>query len=712
MPLENAQLVSELNPLFPLGSDPVGEGDNHIRQLKSVLQQFYSVLFYESLRRSYAEAGYTLVDGSFEQGGLITTTTEVLLYEFEGVAYAWEGTLPKSVPPASTPVSTGGIVTGAWRPVGNSTLRGELATSSGASMVGFKHLADNAMPRTVQEKLSDEFHVKDFGAVGDGVLSGDGLSVSGTDDTASFINAIAAIKAAGVGTLKCDAGKTYLLTYTLLYPSHFTFDGNGCSLLWNPRNNDALLWLPETFQIADNSSYTTDVIVRNFTYKQIRNDVTPVKGGLFGVMKGKRILFEDVHVPFVYWHVWDGAGGKDCVVRRITTDYLPLSAIQFDSSKGGNNLAVYGVDVNGVQMPCAAGNPDGSLSGFEYAENCFVYDCVIRQSQYGALHLHGGGCRSLYMFNNKVDGGFTGLRGDTNQEHNEVYFCNNIVGNCTWGIYNLSKSNNLTISGNIIYRAGAVNHAIVMTDNALTGKTGLSFTDNRIVGYSRGFHVSNYTNVTCSGNTFYQVGAGLPASISAALSSADGCLVAVDCINVSMTGNAFYGCPVAACMIVKSSVDGAPIGPVVISGNTASSCGAGVTLRATLNAVVTGNVFRAPANAWYAIGTHASSSPVISNNGIDCGATGIVAGIYSSNSTFPLIVGNNIRSAIATGYGVQMYQDTAPRSALNHVVGFTAASQVYLDSTSTSGRHMEPFATLAKNAAASGINYTPAGVPL
>ena len=69
----------------------------------------------EALRRSYAEAGYNLVDGSFEQGATLTSATDVLLYEATGECYSWSGTFPKVVPANSSPVSTGGISpTGDW----------------------------------------------------------------------------------------------------------------------------------------------------------------------------------------------------------------------------------------------------------------------------------------------------------------------------------------------------------------------------------------------------------------------------------------------------------------------------------------------------------------------------------------------------------------------------------------------------------------------
>lgn len=91
---------------------------------------------HEALRRSYAEAGYQLVVGSFESGGAITTATEVLLYEVNGKAYAWDGALPKVVPPASSPASTGGIGAGAWVDRTDVTLRSELAAPGGVSLIG------------------------------------------------------------------------------------------------------------------------------------------------------------------------------------------------------------------------------------------------------------------------------------------------------------------------------------------------------------------------------------------------------------------------------------------------------------------------------------------------------------------------------------------------------------------------------------------------
>ena len=64
------------------------------------------VLTRESLRRSYAEAGYNLVDGSFEVGGTLVNANDVLLQERTGKAFAG----PAGVVAAGTDPASGGFV--------------------------------------------------------------------------------------------------------------------------------------------------------------------------------------------------------------------------------------------------------------------------------------------------------------------------------------------------------------------------------------------------------------------------------------------------------------------------------------------------------------------------------------------------------------------------------------------------------------------------
>ncbi|MGL4353048.1 MAG: tail fiber domain-containing protein [Aeromonas popoffii] len=91
------------------------------------------------LKRSYAEAGYVLVTGSFEEGGVVNTVFEVLLYKADGHAYGWAGTFPvggKVVTPGSTPTTAGGVGPGLWLDRASATLRGHLSAADGASLIG------------------------------------------------------------------------------------------------------------------------------------------------------------------------------------------------------------------------------------------------------------------------------------------------------------------------------------------------------------------------------------------------------------------------------------------------------------------------------------------------------------------------------------------------------------------------------------------------
>lgn len=83
------------------------------------------VLAREALRRTYAEAGLTLVAGSFEAGGTLNSASDVLLHEGSGKAYGWTGPFPKVV-------AAGSAVTGFVDKSAFSDLRGVNVKSYGA----------------------------------------------------------------------------------------------------------------------------------------------------------------------------------------------------------------------------------------------------------------------------------------------------------------------------------------------------------------------------------------------------------------------------------------------------------------------------------------------------------------------------------------------------------------------------------------------------
>lgn len=87
-------------------------------------------------QQAIAEYGWILID-SFQDGADITLPNQALRDEVTGEYYRWDGLLPKHVEAGSTPSSSGGVGIGAWLGIGDAALRTMLASSVGASMVGF-----------------------------------------------------------------------------------------------------------------------------------------------------------------------------------------------------------------------------------------------------------------------------------------------------------------------------------------------------------------------------------------------------------------------------------------------------------------------------------------------------------------------------------------------------------------------------------------------
>lgn len=105
--------------------------------------------------RSLAEAGYHLVDGSFESGAFIAKRNDAVLFESNGKCFVWADEFPSNgivIPKKSTPESTGGA---SWRYVDNS-LRGEL-------------FAGPIVERDGAAALRDFISIHEFGVVFDNV---------------------------------------------------------------------------------------------------------------------------------------------------------------------------------------------------------------------------------------------------------------------------------------------------------------------------------------------------------------------------------------------------------------------------------------------------------------------------------------------------------------------------------------------------------------
>ena len=81
---------------------------------------------YTGLRQVYkrlaAEAGFNLVDGSFEEGTILASSSDVAWCKRDGKYYGWLGALPKTVAAGTAPV----VGAGSWVDRADVTLRGDL----------------------------------------------------------------------------------------------------------------------------------------------------------------------------------------------------------------------------------------------------------------------------------------------------------------------------------------------------------------------------------------------------------------------------------------------------------------------------------------------------------------------------------------------------------------------------------------------------------
>jgi len=108
----------------------------------------------ERYKQALAALGLNPV-GTFQGGALVASAGDIVQDETDDTWYIWDdlATLPKTVPPSSTPGSTGGIGKGKWQVIdANDILRKDLAKTSGAGLSGYDSNLSYA-PNTVGAEL-------------------------------------------------------------------------------------------------------------------------------------------------------------------------------------------------------------------------------------------------------------------------------------------------------------------------------------------------------------------------------------------------------------------------------------------------------------------------------------------------------------------------------------------------------------------------------
>lgn len=203
----------EFPKIVPAGTDPTLPGSGYIMHSG----QYTGAQAHEALRRSYAEAGYNLVDGSFEAGGTLVNANDVLLQERTSQAFSG----PAGTVAAGTNPTSGGFVdrsANIW------------LGSSAVSSYGF-----------------------------------DGEAVQSAIDATNMDTA--AVKR---GAIEFKAGSlTSLPSQIEVFRKNILFSGNNAALSWSGTNTEAM------FHVVDSSRVKFSDLVL------LGNPSTPPKSALF-----------------------------------------------------------------------------------------------------------------------------------------------------------------------------------------------------------------------------------------------------------------------------------------------------------------------------------------------------------------------------------------------------------------------------------------------
>lgn len=124
-----------------------------------------------------AEAAANALSGSltlnFSDGGTVESKNQQVLYINGGdvESYVWTGSFPKTIPAGSTPDSTGGVELGAWVILGDSSLRSELISEKGPTLIGNSQIVFDNLNSALNFssfKLGKQLMIKGYNSPGDG----------------------------------------------------------------------------------------------------------------------------------------------------------------------------------------------------------------------------------------------------------------------------------------------------------------------------------------------------------------------------------------------------------------------------------------------------------------------------------------------------------------------------------------------------------------
>lgn len=430
--------------------------------------------------------------GTFQAGATLTLPNQILKDETDGEYYRWDGDFPKEVPVGSSPESTGGIGTGVWIGVGDSALRGMLASSAdpsyGDAMIAVMQPVSGSVPRTQHDKNYDSINICDFGAKCDGV----------TDDTA----AIQAAFSSGLGTnivrINFPMGRKVKISGTILVPQKVQCDFNGCTILGN---NSATLF--ESARFIDGvltSNWSEPLPNENFLYDLRLENALVLDSDI--VLKMFNTVTNCAYKNIRSFGSNQLLHAKECFYASFEemTAWSPLVADK-PAFRWEGDIQAQGVRKCFAGSGFAVGHRIQGFNDADCFDTCGAESCDV------GIYLTGGtgesgGLQNMEFHNWYLEGNGTAVLADPAYNYQRINF-----RNCFWSL------NDVHISGETIY-SGSIDESNVFNDstehpgyfrlgNINTGRNGFT------IRLHRQWSTTNITDPTIETVTKYQVGANM-----------------------------------------------------------------------------------------------------------------------------------------------------------------------------------------------------------